>query len=160
MKALTGMLPYAAVLAAAGFAIWWLLSRDLAAGKWLLAAVLVAHGVVHVMFAVPTPPATEGGPEWPFEVAKAWPVTAAGLDLNLVRLVAGALIAVLVVAFALAGLATVGIVVPAAWWPVALTVGAVASAVTLVLLFNPQLVLGLGIDAVLLWVVVSGSWRP
>jgi hypothetical protein len=160
MKAVLGMRPWGIVLGAASFGIWWLLSREMAAGKWLLAALLIGHGVVHVMFFVPTPAATEGGPEWPFELTNAWPVTAAGLDVNLVRAAAVALIALLIGAFALAGLSTVGLAVSASWWPALVAVGSVASIATLVLFFNPQLVLGLGIDGVLLWVVVAGAWAP
>jgi hypothetical protein len=160
MKAIAGMLPYSVALAVAGGAIWWLLSREMVAGKWLLAGFLVAHGLVHLMFAAPVPAATAGEPEWPFDLARAWPIATAGLDPNLVRVIAAALIAVVVGAYALAGLSTVGILVPSGWWPSLVTAGAVASAAALVFLFNPQLVLGLGIDAVLLWVAVTGVWRP
>ncbi len=160
MKTIVGILPWALVVAALGIATWWLLSRDMAAGRWLLAALLIGHGVVHVMFAVPAPAATEGGPDWPFDMAGSWAINGAGLDLNVVRAVGLALIAVVVVGFALAALATVGIVVPSGWWQPTVAVAAIASAVLLVLCFEPQLVLGLGIDAVLLWVVVTNAWVP
>jgi hypothetical protein len=64
VKPIGGILPWAVVLAAVGGAIWWLLSREMAAGRWLLAALLIGHGVVHVLFAAPAPTATEGGPDW------------------------------------------------------------------------------------------------
>jgi hypothetical protein len=160
VKAILGMLPYGVVLAAAGGAIWWLLSRDMAAGRWLLAGVVAAHGFVHLLFFMPTPAAGGDGPEWPFAIAGAWPVTSAGLDLNLVRAASAVLIAVLIGAFALAGLATAGIVVPAGWWAPAVVVGSVVSIAVLVALFDPQLSLGIGLDAVLLWVAIAGVWRP
>ena len=160
MKSMAGTVPYAVALAAAGGAIWWLLSQNMAAGTWLLAGLLVAHGLIHVLFAVPTPSATAGAPEWPFSMARTWPVTAAGLDENVVRSIGRALIVVVAAALTQAGLSTVGIVVPPTWWAALVVTGAVGSAVTLVLLFNPQLFLGLGIDAVLLWVVVAGAWQP
>jgi hypothetical protein len=159
MKAVLGMLPWGIVLAAAGFGIWWLLSRDMAAGKWLLAGLLLGHGIVHIFFLAPVPAAAEGGPEWPFRIAGSWPA-GLGVDVALLRVAAGVLIALLVVAFAGAAAATVGIVVPAGWWPGLVTLGALLSIATLALFFDPQLMLGLGIDAVLLWVVVSGSWAP
>jgi hypothetical protein len=160
VKTIVGILPWAVVVAAIGGGIWWLLSRDMSAGRWLLAALLIGHGVVHVMFAVPTPAATGGGADWPFDMARSWAITRAGLDLNVVRAFGVALIAIVVVGFALAALSTVGVLVPAGWWRATVAVSAVASAVLLVLFFEPQLVLGLGIDAVLLAVVATGAWVP
>ena len=160
MKTIVGILPWAVVVAAIGGAIWWLLSRDMAAGRWLLAALLLGHGAVHVMFAVPAPAATGGGSDWPFDMARSWAITGAGLDLNVVRAVGVALIAIAVGGFGLAALSTVGILVPPGWWQLTVAVSAVASAVLLGLFFEPQLVLGLGIDAVLLAVVATGAWTP
>jgi hypothetical protein len=160
VRTIVGILPWAVVVAALGAAIWWLLSRDMAAGRWLLAALLIGHSIVHVMFAVPAPAATEGGPDWPFDMARSWAVNGAGLDLNVVRAVGLALIAVVVGGFSLAALSTVGIVVPSGWWQPTVAVSAVASAVLLVLFFEPLLVLGLGIDTVLLWVVAARVWMP
>jgi hypothetical protein len=160
VKAIVGTLPWAVVLAVVGGAIWWLLSRDMTAGRWLLAALLIGHGVVHVFFAIPAPTATDGAAAWPFEMARSWAVTRAGLDLNAVRLVGAVLIAITVGAFALGALATVGIFVPARWWQPTVTLGAIASAIVLVLFLQPQLVLGLGIDAVLLSVVATRGWVP
>ena len=54
----------------------------------------------------------------------------------------------------------VGPVVPSPWWQSTVAVAAIASAVMLVLCFELQLVLGLGIDAVLLWVVVTNARVP
>jgi hypothetical protein len=160
VKTMAGTLPWAVVLVVAGAAIWWLLSRDMAAGRWLLAALLIGHGAVHVFFVVPAPAATDGGAAWPFDMARSWTVTEAGLDLNLVRVIGMALTAVTVGAFALAALSTVGLIVPSAWWQPTVALGAIASAAMLLLFFEPQLVLGLGIDAVLLWVVVTQAWVP
>jgi hypothetical protein len=154
-----GMLPYAVVLAVLGGVTWWLLSRDMAAGPWLLAALLIAHGLVHTMFAI-SPAATAGGPEWPFDMARSWAVTGAGLDLNAVRAIGIALIAVVAIGFVLAGLSTVGLIVPAGWWPPAVSGSAVASMIVLVLFFNPQLALGIGIDAILLGTVITRAWTP
>ncbi len=78
----------------------------------------------------------------------------------MVRLVATTLIAVTVAGFALAGLATRGIVVPASWWMPIVTVAAITSMAVLIMCFDPQLVLGLGIDAILLWIAVTRAWAP
>ena len=160
VKTMTGTLSWAVAVVALGGAIWWLLSQDMAAGRLLLAALLIGHGVVHVLFAVPTPAATDGGAAWPFDMARSWAVTRAGLDLDLVRGIGAVLIAVTVGALTLAALSTVGLIVPSGWWQPTILLGATASAAILVLFFEPQLVLGLGIDAVLLWVVATRAWGP
>jgi hypothetical protein len=159
MKAVAGFLPWVVISAVVGGAIWWLLSGEMAAGRWLLAAVLIGHAIVHVFFAVPAP-ASESATEWPFDLAKSWTVSRAGVSARTVRTVGIALIAIVVAGSAVAAVATVGIVVPAAWWQAAVAVSAVASATLLALVFAPQLVLGLAIDAVLLWLVVAGAWTP
>jgi hypothetical protein len=160
VKTMVGILPWAVVLVMIGGAVGWLLSREMAAGRWLLAVLLIGHGVVHVLFAVPAPAATDGGAEWPFNMARSWAITGSGLDPNMARSVAVALITVVVVGFALAALTTVGIIVPPGWWQPTVTVSAITSATLLVLFFEPQLVLGLGIDVALLWVVVARAWTP
>jgi hypothetical protein len=156
VKTMAGTVPWAVVLVLAGVAIWWLLSQDMAAGRWLLAVLLIGHGLVHVLFAVPVPAATDGGAAWPFHVSQSWAITRVGLDLGLVRVIGAVLIAITVAAFVLVALATVGVVIPSGWWQPTIALGAIASAATLVLFFDPQLVLGLGVDAVLLWVVATG----
>lgn len=159
MKGVVGVLPWAVVSAVVGGAIWWLLAGDVAAGRWLLAAVLTGHAIVHIFFAVPAP-AAESGTEWPFDMAKSWAVTRAGVPQGTVRIVGIVLIAIVVAGSALAALSTVGVLVPAGWWQATVAVSAIASAALLVLVFAPQLVLGLAIDAVLLWLVVAGVWMP
>lgn len=160
MKGLSSTLPWLAVFAVLGGVVWWLLAREMTAGKWVLGGVLVAHGLVHVLFTIPVPARTGGEPAWPFALLETWPITALGLDGNVVRIIGVVLIACLVLGLVLAGLSTVGLVVPAAWWAGLVGVGDGVSAVTLVFFFNPQLFIGLVIDAILLWVAVAGVWRP
>lgn len=159
-RTMAGILPWAIVLVVVGGVTWWLLSRDIAAGPWLLAALLISHGVVHLMFAVPPPAASVGGAEWPFDMARSWAITGAGLDAKPVRIVGVVLVTVVVVGFSLAALSSVGILVPSGWWQPTVAMSAVASAILLVLFFEPQLVLGLGMDAALLWVVAARQWVP
>ncbi len=146
------------VLGAAAVAIWWSLSNHMGFGPWLLAAFLLGHAIVHVMFAVPAPK-DPGGPEWPFDPSKSW-LIGQGIEASIVRTFVLGLAAVTVVSLAIAALATVGILVPPGLWRPAVALGATASAATLVLAFSPQLVLGLGIDAALLWIAVAGIWQP
>ena len=159
VRKMAGILPWAVVLMVLGGAVWWLLSRDMTAGLWLLAALLIGHGVVHALFVVPVPAAADGGPDWPFDMAHSWAITGAGLNANMVRIIGVGLITAVVVGFSLAALSTVGIL-PSGWWQPSVAVSAGTSAILLVLFFEPQLALGLGIDAVLLWVVAARVWMP
>jgi hypothetical protein len=126
----------------------------------LLAAFLVAHGLVHTFYFTPPPPRTADGPEWPFEMQRSWLVTSAGFDPAIARVAGTALIIVTIALLVLAALATVGWVVPTAWWPVAALAGAVASAAVLLVFFHPWIVLGLVIDLAIAWAVLVAGWRP
>lgn len=161
-KTIAGLLPLAVALVGVGVAIWWLLSRQMAAGTWLLAAVVTGHGLIHVLFVTPPPAsaAAPGAAEWPFDMSRSWLATRAGTDLNLMRLVGTVLVCVVALGFVLTGLATAGILIPSGWWQGLVVVSAAASAVVLVLFFNVQLVLGLGLDAVLVWAAFAAIWTP
>ena len=124
-----------------------------------VAAFLLAHAAIHFAFISPRPPATAGGPAWPFEVGHSWVLGPLGVDAETSRVLAIALIAVLIGGFALAGLAAIG-VAPAGLWPAAVTIGSVASIALLVVFFHPWLVLGVVIDVVLIWAVNIASWTP
>lgn len=126
----------------------------------LIGLALLAHALIHAGYLSPAPPRTAGGPPWPFEMSSSWVVTTAGLHPDAVRPLGTALVVVTMLAFAAAGLATIGIGVSPEWWRWLVIVGAVASALTLVLFFHPWIVLGLLIDAVLLYLVLVGGWSP
>lgn len=128
--------------------------------KFLLGAFLVGHALVHASYLAPAPPRTADGPEWPFEMARSWLVTAAGLDPALVRTLGTALVLTTIALLVAAGLSTVGWLIPPEWWSALVVGGAVASALTLALFFHPWIVLGLVIDAALLWAAVGTSWTP
>ncbi len=163
MRGLVGMLPWAIVLAIAGAAIWVLLDRQPVLGAWVLAALFVGHGLVHTLYLVqpPDPPADRpaGGkaPRWPFDLGRSWLVALAGARRG--RRLAAILIGAVAGASILAALATVG-VLPAAWWSALVAVASLGSLVLLVLAFDLQLVLGIGIDVVLLAIVATGAWSP
>ncbi len=159
MKALTGLLPWAVALVLVGAMIWFLYERNIAAGRWLLAGLLIAHGLVHVLYLVPQP-GSAAGPEWPFDLARAWPVSVAGVDPGVARAIAIALIAAVVVGFVLAGSSTVGLGVPVGWWPALVAVSAALSLLLLTLFFDPQLLPGVVLDLALLWLALFSSWRP
>ena len=96
----------------------------------------------------------------PFDLGGSWLASNAGLDAELVRVIGAALVIAVAVAFVLSGLATAGIVVPSGWWRPLVAISAVMSRRDSGAFFDPQLVLGLAIDGVLLWVVVAAVWMP
>jgi hypothetical protein len=159
-KTIGGLVPFGIVLVGIAAAIWWLLSSENSLGKWLLAGFLVAHGLIHLLFLVPAPAASGSGPAWPFDLGQSWLVGNAGLEVGLVRVIGVALVLAVAGAFLLSGLATAGIAVPSGLWRPLVAASAVVSVLTLALFFDPQLVLGLAIDGVLLAVVATALWTP
>jgi hypothetical protein len=127
--------------------------------RLLFAAFLLAHGAIHASFLSPRPPATAGEPTWPFEFARSWVLTPLGPQPQTMRIVGMALVAATIAAFALAALATAGVISADLWGP-ASAAGAVASVVLLVLFFQPWLALGVLIDLGLLWAVLVAGWSP
>jgi hypothetical protein len=163
MKAILDLLPIGIGVALVAALAWFLLDRDIGIGKWLLAALLLAHGWVHVMFLFPAPeaaPATGAGLAYPFDIARSWLITNAGMDAGLVRSMGVVVMVVTAVTFALAAAATVGWLVPAAWWSGLVLGGAAASTLMLVLFFSPALLLGFAINAALWWLVLAQMWSP
>jgi hypothetical protein len=159
MRGIIGMLPWVTVVAIAGAAIWLLLDRQAVLGTWVLAAVILGHGLVHVLYLVPPPdpPAGSHGPRWPFDLGRSWLLALTGVRRG--RRLAALLVGVIVVASFAAALATVGIL-PVSWWSAFVVLAAVTSLVLLVLAFEPQLILGVGIDVVLIVVAATGAWTP
>jgi hypothetical protein len=163
MKTMTGLIPLAIGVAAAGVVTWYALTRDWAIGPWLLAALLFAHGWVHLMFVFPQPDpaaATAGAAAWPFDMAGSWLISAGGVDLGLVRGLGITLMAVVCVGFALAALSTVGLLVPAGWWAGLVVGSATGSLVLLTMFFSPLLLLGYAIDLALVGLVLASVWSP
>jgi hypothetical protein len=127
--------------------------------RLLVAAFLLAHGVIHAAFLAPRPPATAGGPPWPFELGRSWLLTPLGLGRETGRILGVALVAVTIAAFAAAAGAVAGFV-PLTLWAPASIAGAIASIVLLLVFFHPWLALGAVIDLGLIWVVVVAGWAP
>ena len=127
--------------------------------SWLLAIFLLAHGLIHASFISPRPPATAGGPEWPFELSRSWLLSPLGLDGDLSRALGVLLLVVTVVTFSIAAASAAGVVGQTLFAP-AVGAGAIASLALLVLFFHPWLVLGIAIDAVLLWAAFVARWTP
>ena len=114
MKVLLELLPVAIGVALAGIVTWFLLDRDIGAGKWVLAALLFAHGWVHMMFVFPAPEATStaSGMVWPFDMGRSWLIANMSLDAGTIRTMGVVVIAVTFAGFLLAVLSTMGWLVP------------------------------------------------
>jgi hypothetical protein len=161
-KTIRDLLPLAVALLIFAAAEWYLLSQGWLLGTWTLAAFLAFHGLIHLMFLSPKQPeaGSAGGAAYPFDPARSWLVTRTGLSAGAVRGLAAVLSAVVAIGFVLAGLATIGLIVPTDWWASLVVGSSILSLVLFVLTFSPSLALGIAIDLVLLWVVWSGAWLP
>ncbi|MFC3437104.1 hypothetical protein [Nocardia seriolae] len=160
MRAMIGLLPFAVVLVVVAGAVWWSLDRGSAMGAWLVAAILFAHGWVHLVFLLPNPAHRSAGSDAgnPFDLDRSW-LSGRGVEGRLVHSVGAVLAVVTFVALAAAAAAVLEWLVPASWWA-ALTVAGVAGSTTLlVLFFAPALVLGFVIDAGLLALVFQTAWQ-
>jgi hypothetical protein len=124
----------------------------------VIALLLVAHGLVHAFFVIPQPPETAGGPSWPFDLARSWILTPAGVGASGTRTLGIALLAAVVVGYVLAG---VGVVAGAeALFLPGIAIGSVASLAMLGVFFKPWLTLGVAIDVALLVAAFAMRWRP
>ena len=153
--------PLATVSFVACFLVTVALINDAAIGRWLLAAVLVAHGWVHMLFVFPHPAAPAGKRDtWPFDLRTSWVVRRTGVPAGVVRGLGRALAVVTFALGVLAALATAGLVVAAAWWSGLMVAAAVASLVLLAIGFRKMLLIGVGVDAWMLLLALAGSWQP
>jgi hypothetical protein len=162
MNDLIKLAPLAVGLIVLASVIAFTLSRGMALGTWLLAAFILGHGLVHVMFAVPAPaaPAPAGGMEYPFDVNQSWLVTGHIADVTVVRGLVIGLVTVTVLGYGLAALATVGFGVSVSLWPILILAATAASAGLMVIGLTPALALGIAIDVALIAVVVGRIWSP
>ena len=162
MNSARQLVPLAIGVAVVGGVTWLLLEGDSALGAWLLAALILGHGLAHVAFVVPRPEpaaATDGQMEWPFDLARSW-LIGRGVEPGIVRAAGRALTALTIATALLAAVATIGIVVPADWWSGLVVALAVSSALLLALVFAPTFVIGFGIDVALLWIALVSGWSP
>lgn len=126
----------------------------------LLAGFLVLHGLIHASYLSPRPAPAPGAPAWPFELGRSWLLSPLGVPEHAIRILGMALVAVGVIAFVLAALATLAVGLPASAWQPLVVVGAIASLALLGLYFHPWLVLGIAIDVVLVIAVWQADWAP
>jgi hypothetical protein len=127
--------------------------------KIILMGVLLAHAAIHLLFLSPHPAIAAGGGPWPFEIGRSWALSPMGAGTDALRMVGIALIAVIFAGYALAGLSMFKLV-PGGLWAPAIAIGSLASIALLGLFFHRYLVLGVGIDVVLLFVALISRWTP
>jgi hypothetical protein len=60
----------------------------------------------------------------------------------------------------LAALASIPLVVPAGAWAALTLTATAASLLVMTLFFSPTLLIGFGIDAVMVWIVLMRIWQP
>jgi hypothetical protein len=128
--------------------------------RLVLAAALLAHGLIHLSWLTPAPRPLPAGPGWPFDAGRSWLVSAVGLDPAVAHLLAIVLGITTVSLFGMAALATMGWLVPPAWWQALASAGAISSLGMLAAFFHPWLALGIVIDAAILWVTLAVGWAP
>lgn len=112
-----------------------------------LGTLLVAHGLVHLLWLAPDKDAG-----WPFHLGRSWLVPERAR-----RPVGVALIALVVAGFVLAGPAIWGVPVLVPMWAALTIAGAVASLALLIGFWDRQLVWGVAIDSA---VLVLAVWQP
>ena len=113
----------------------------------VVGVLLVAHGLVHLLWFAPN-----DDPAWPFRLDRSWLVSGAAR-----KPIAVVLIALVVVGFALLGLAVWGVPGLTSVWPVLAIGASVASLAALVVFWNRQLLWGVAIDVAL---IVVALWHP
>ena len=156
------LVPLAIVVAIISLAVWLMLINDVGIGPWVLAVLVFAHGWVHLMFVFPKPERSgdSGAGEYPFDFSRSWLVRRQRLDAGLVHQLGLAVMAVTFALSLLAALSTVGLIVPTDWWAGLMIAAAAASTLTLLLFYSPALILGFVINALMVVLVVSGTWSP
>jgi len=112
-----------------------------------LGLLLVAHGLVHLMWFAPN-----DDPTWPFRLDRSWMMSESTR-----KPVALVLVELIVAGFTLLGLAVWGVPGLASIWPELAIGAAVASLAALVLFWDRQLLWGVAIDVGLIGVAL---WRP
>jgi len=127
--------------------------------RLLIAGLLLAHGAIHAGFVSKRPPQKPGAPSWPFDLGRSWLLVRLGVPAGTVRVLGLALVAAIIGGYALAALATLGIL-PADAWGATVAVGSLASLALLLIGFHPWLAVGVAIDLLLLWVALVATWTP
>lgn len=159
LKVIRELTPLALIVAAVGAVIAVLLAAGSNLGNWLLAMFLIAHGWVHIMYVMPRPQSTaasSGRAEWAFDLNYSW---LAG-NVPAMRALGLGLVSLTVVGYALAGLASIPLLVPVDLWAALVVASSLLGGLLVILFFNRMLIIGLVVDVLLLAAVLFTGWRP
>ena len=157
MITVRSLVPLSIAVLVVGLVTGSLLANGSAMGPWLLAALLLAHGLLHVAFAIPRP---AGVSDWPFDLARSWLVVRAGVDAGLVRAIGRVLVAAIVAGLTLAAVGALGFIIPPDAWTFVVAGAASLSLVLLAIAFAAMVLVGVGIDLALIWFALSAVWTP
>ena len=140
MRSIVKLAPLAVGLAIFAVVVAVLLNDQTPLGTWLLAAFLLGHGLVHMMFVVPSARSSwRGSGRHGVSVRRRQILARRRHVLTALfgRWLVIGLVAVVVVGYGLAALATVGILLPASWWPLLVIVATSASAALMLISCHP-----------------------
>ena len=116
----------------------------------IVGLVLLAHGLVHLLYLIPTP----DDPKFPFTLRDSWLAPE-----SVRRPLALALVAATVAAFTLLALAVWGVPGLSGAWPALAIVGSALSLAVLIVFWDVQLVFGVFLDLALIGVaVIRPEW--
>ena len=125
--------------------------------RFALGIFLAAHGMIHLGYVTPAP---TSDPQYPFNLSKSWLVTGLGFDEPALRLIGTLLSLVTIAGYMLAGLAAVGMLVPAQWGLPLTVLSSMTSLLVLIFFWSPWLILGVAIDVVLIAALLWLGWQP
>jgi hypothetical protein len=110
----------------------------------VVALLLIAHGLVHLLYLLPRP---EDDPSYPFVPETRWSAKLVGLQPSTAKMVAVTLAVAVAAVLLVSGIALFADV---DIWTVAAATGALLSLALLLLFFHPWLTIGIAIDVAIL----------
>lgn len=120
--------------------------------KTLIGLFLIAHGLMHASYLTPKP----DDPNYPFDFTKSWFANLLG-DMS--QPIGVILTILVVICFILSGLGVFGVAGLESNWKLFTIAGAVLSSLLLILFWHNWLVLGLVINAVLIYGIYVLNWN-
>jgi hypothetical protein len=112
--------------------------------RTVVGLLLIAHGLVHLLYLMPRP---EDDPSYPFVPETRWSARLVGLGPSTAKIVAVSLAVAVAVVLLVSGIA---LFADANIWKVAAATGSLLSLALLLLFFHPWLTIGIAIDAAIL----------
>jgi len=126
--------------------------------RYVFAIFLFAHGMIHALWFAPAPEAAGKNPR-PFTLATSPVLSPLGIAEPVLRPLGTALIVVPILAFTLSSLGAAGLPGLVSIWAGVTLFASTTSIVVTMIFWNPQLPIGLLIDAALI-ATILGNWWP